>query len=162
MNIDPDLDWNYLEHAYGPAGDIPDLLAKAQTDTRPGHEHGSTWFELWSALCHQGDCYTASYAALPHLVSLAAMPIYRARYDPLFLAASSEVSRLVSNSPPLPTNLAAPYGWAIKKGGCLATEALTRPLDEDSRIAFEGCVAAFHGQPQSARNIWDADEWLEK
>src|SRR2546426_5104183 len=26
---------------------------------------------LWSALCHQGDVYTASYAALPELVKIA-------------------------------------------------------------------------------------------
>ena len=26
---------------------------------------------LWSSLCHEGDVYTASYAAVPHIVQMA-------------------------------------------------------------------------------------------
>lgn len=29
------------------------------------------WFRLWSSLCHQGDVFTASIAAVPHLVKVA-------------------------------------------------------------------------------------------
>lgn len=31
------------------------------------------WSELWSALCHQGTSYTASYAALPRLAEMASL-----------------------------------------------------------------------------------------
>jgi hypothetical protein len=50
----PRVDWPRLEHAYGSAENVPALLAQAKSDTRGGHVSGSAWFELWSALCHQG------------------------------------------------------------------------------------------------------------
>ncbi|QSR30891.1 hypothetical protein CFI00_10370 [Nocardioides sp. S5] len=61
-------DWGVLEHAYGPAGDVPDLLAAAE---RSGTEPGSAWDELWSRLCHQGTVYPASHAGLSHLAAIA-------------------------------------------------------------------------------------------
>ena len=94
MGSSTHIDWPALSHAYGPAADIPALLTMAETDTRGGHIAGSTWFDLWSALCHQGDTYSASYAAVPLLIRLAELPAYREKYDPLLLAASIEVSRL--------------------------------------------------------------------
>ena len=57
--------WSQLTHAYGAAVDIPTLLERARFDLRPGSDSQSAWFELWSALCHQGDADTASYAAAP-------------------------------------------------------------------------------------------------
>ena len=70
--------WAKLRHAYGGASDIPAmlLLLEAVTHAPPtlsqkNRDAGSEpWFSLWSALCHQGDVYTASYAALPHIVRI--------------------------------------------------------------------------------------------
>lgn len=63
--------WEQLRHAYGAADDIPELL---QDVIENPYERGDSWkegvwFKLWSALCHQGDIYTASIAAVPHLVA---------------------------------------------------------------------------------------------
>lgn len=60
-------DWATLTHAYGSAEDIPDLLAALE-------ESPSTvlWTALWSRLWHQGDTYSASYAALPWFAGYAA------------------------------------------------------------------------------------------
>ncbi|GHH34347.1 hypothetical protein [Lentzea cavernae] len=58
-------DWSVLHHAYGTAEDVPGLLARAAANDR------EAWTELWSALCHQGTSYPASYAALPHLADMA-------------------------------------------------------------------------------------------
>ena len=58
-------DWSVLQHAYGTAEDIPALLDRAAADDQ------EAWSELWSALCHQGTSYTASYAALPRLAEMA-------------------------------------------------------------------------------------------
>ena len=77
-----DLDsprWAELQHAYGPADDIPDLLRDlerfAAGETLPPNEdfgeQKEPWFSLWSALCHQGDSCTAAFAALPHIVRIA-------------------------------------------------------------------------------------------
>ncbi|MFJ5985487.1 hypothetical protein [Lentzea sp. NPDC092896] len=60
-------DWSVLHHAYGTAEDIPALLDRAATDDQ------EAWSELWSALCHQGSSYTASYAALPHLAEIGSL-----------------------------------------------------------------------------------------
>ncbi|WP_326737688.1 hypothetical protein [Streptomyces sp. NBC_01022] len=59
-------DWSRLSHAYGSAEDIPALLDRIASD--PASEH---WSDLWSALCHQGSVYSASFAALPWLADVA-------------------------------------------------------------------------------------------
>lgn len=61
-------DWAALQHAYGTAEDVPDLLRAAGESSA---EHGPAWDELWSRLCHQDTVYTASYAALPLLADIA-------------------------------------------------------------------------------------------
>jgi hypothetical protein len=154
----PKVAWSTLAQAYGSAENIPALLVRAETDTRGGHVQGSTWFDLWSALCHQGDSYTGSYAAVPHLVQLAERPAYRIQYDPLFLAACIDLSRLEGCGPDLPDDLVVLYRAALRRGLELATAALeSATLDSDSRRVYRGCVAAFHGQSLAARNIFDDD-----
>src|SRR5579862_9372442 len=64
--------WSELTHAYGPASDIPDLLRRLAKEPGPSeHREQEPWWSLWSALCHQGDVYQASYAAIPHIVAIA-------------------------------------------------------------------------------------------
>jgi hypothetical protein len=151
--------WDSLRHAYGQASDIPSLLASAATDLRPGHQADSPWFKLWSALCHQGDAYTASYAAVPALIRIAESPSFRANYDPLLLAASIELARLEGYGPSIPEELVSPYRAALGRGLELAGEALKNDgLDEDSVQAFRACVSAFHGQALAARDILDEDD----
>lgn len=155
----PTVNWAALQHAYGSAENIPVLLDKARSDTRGGHVPGSTWFELWSALCHQGDTHTASYAALPFLVRIAEGANYRSQYEPLLLAASIELSRLEGNGPELSSDLVVAYNAALKRGLMLATDALKNSaLDRDSQRAFRGCVAVFHGQSSIAHNILDDED----
>lgn len=66
--------WSELEHAYGKATDIPVLLRQL-TDLPPSTGEEAPWFPIWSALAHQGDVYSASFAAVPHVVrALATSP----------------------------------------------------------------------------------------
>ncbi|MFG3256728.1 hypothetical protein [Streptomyces sp. NPDC048172] len=65
------LDWAALEHAYGPADDIPGLLralASAEAEAEARDEALDT---LFSSLCHQGSVYSATAAAVPFLARLA-------------------------------------------------------------------------------------------
>lgn len=150
--------WDDLEHAYGPASDIPGLLHLAESDLRRGHQPGSTWFQLWSALCHQGDVYQASYAAVPALIRLAERAEYRGNYDPLLLAACIELARLEGTGPELPGASVDVYRATMTRGLELATDALTiSALDEDSIQAYRACVAAFGGEVGAARSILDED-----
>ncbi|MET7476073.1 hypothetical protein ABZT17_17120 [Streptomyces sp. NPDC005648] len=69
------IDWAELSHAYGSAGDIPGLFARLG-----GPEDEQVWSALWSALCHQGSVYEASWAAMPVLADIA---LGRAPGEPL-------------------------------------------------------------------------------
>ena len=149
--------WATLSHAYGQAADIPHLLAGADEDARPGHQPGSTWFDLWSALCHQGDTYTASYAAVPHLVALAPGHLERKRYDPLLLAACIELARLEGRGPAIPQELASAYRDSIEQARSLAHRHLEAAWDADSRAAIAASAAALDGDVAGARAILDAD-----
>ncbi|MGA5651758.1 hypothetical protein [Streptomyces seoulensis] len=59
-------DWARLSHAYGSAEAIPVLLDQIASAPSP-----ERWNDLWSALCHQGSVYSASFAALPRLADIA-------------------------------------------------------------------------------------------
>src|SRR5882762_7704275 len=59
--------WSALSHAYGPATDTPGLLQQLSSLPSSGGR-AEPWFTLWSALAHQGDVYSASFAAVPHVV----------------------------------------------------------------------------------------------
>src|SRR4051812_39521099 len=76
-------DWASLEHAYGSAADVPDLLKQLSPDA-----DGDVWTELWSRLCHQGTIYSASLAALPELIATAELWPPARRVLPIALAAS--------------------------------------------------------------------------
>ena len=69
--------WSELRDAYGSAATIPALLR--QLSVLPG-DTGNTepWFNLWSALAHQGDVYPASFAAVPHVIAAIASAPERA------------------------------------------------------------------------------------
>ncbi|TWJ07747.1 hypothetical protein LX16_4909 [Stackebrandtia albiflava] len=59
-------DWSSLGHAYGSAEDIPEKLERLRAAPT-----SALWTDLWSALCHQGTVYSASYAALDWLTDTA-------------------------------------------------------------------------------------------
>ena len=63
------IDWSALEHAYGPAEDVPQLLAAITAGVEPAA--GEAVSELFTLLYHQGGTYSATEAALPALVDLA-------------------------------------------------------------------------------------------
>jgi len=152
------IDWQTLSHVYGPAGDIPALLDRARTDMRPAHVPGSAWFDLWSALCHQGDTYTASYAAAPALVQIAQLRQHTPeQFDGLHLLGSIELARLEQRGPRVPDGLAAAYSAAMADAASLVSQALSQPWPTECRDALEACSAALRGDPVTARALFDRD-----
>ncbi|WP_393055941.1 hypothetical protein [Streptomyces sp. LN549] len=64
-----DIDWAALEHAYGPADDVPALLrAAGSTDAGIRDEAVD---ELYVSLCHQGSVYSATAPAVHFVARLA-------------------------------------------------------------------------------------------
>ena len=63
------LNWNQLQDAYGTAAGIPELLKAVEAFPVEEDWQSKPWLSLWSALCHQGDVYSASIASVPMIVS---------------------------------------------------------------------------------------------
>ena len=76
------IDWGKLQHAYGPADDMPALLRQLSPDPK-----ADVWDTLWSRLCHQGSVYSASFATLFWLLPAASSWPPTGRVMPLTLAA---------------------------------------------------------------------------
>ncbi|MGW6456918.1 HEAT repeat domain-containing protein [Streptomyces sp. NPDC055078] len=61
--------WTELEHAYGDATDLPDVLRAIAGDEDQAAE---ALDELWGSILHQGTVYGATVAAVPFLARIAA------------------------------------------------------------------------------------------
>ncbi|GAB6903557.1 hypothetical protein [Kineosporia succinea] len=59
------LDWDTLSHAYGGAGDVPDLIRALRDE-----DWEEACGELHGSILHQGSVYPATVAALPFLVEI--------------------------------------------------------------------------------------------
>lgn len=79
LSLDDDR-WATLSHAYGPAVDTPNALRLVEAAGRPlfspsladMRANPTPWEQIVIAVLHQESVYTAAYAALPHLVRIAA------------------------------------------------------------------------------------------
>jgi hypothetical protein len=108
-------DWQRLQHAYGPASNIPALLRQLAQDSRPkSHYKDEPWFSLWSALCHQGDVYNGSYAAVSHIVQLGITALGPIDNGFFLLPACIEVARHKGRGPDMPSELADSYFHALR------------------------------------------------
>ena len=140
--------WAEFSDAYGSAIGVPALLKKLRT-ARPSKRHDSEpWFSLWSGLCHQDTVYTASYAALPHLVEIALNAEPRSRLEILFLVACIELGRARDTAPAMPADLEAPYVEALVGAGraisaLLASDAMGE-ADYRTLLAASAAVHGYH------------------
>jgi hypothetical protein len=102
--------WKHLKHAYGHASDIPELLTQLSQNTRPMRDYkDEPWFSLWSALCHQGDVYDASYAALPHIVQIGIEASGSIDTGFFLMPACIEIFRTSGRGPDIPPDLEKAY-----------------------------------------------------
>jgi len=147
--------WRQLHQARGTGRDVPGLLAHAPVERRPSHRPDTIWFELWSSLCPNGVTYSASYAAVPHLVRIAKLPAFRFRSDPLVLIACIELARLEHRGPLIPEDLEVAYKAAVAEARELAEAAVSHAWDDESWAAFKGSAAALRGDAVQARAIFE-------
>lgn len=73
--------WSELRDAYGSADRVPNILRRLYANPTDR----DSLKDAWSSLCHQGTIYSASIAAVPHLVSLVTNSTLRDRLEPLIL-----------------------------------------------------------------------------
>ncbi|OEV18671.1 PBS lyase, partial [Streptomyces nanshensis] len=67
-----EVDWASMEHAYGPADDVPALL-RGLASADPA-ERESALDGMYGAVHHQGDVYACTLACIPFLFELAVDP----------------------------------------------------------------------------------------
>ncbi|GLW75086.1 hypothetical protein Kpho02_73830 [Kitasatospora phosalacinea] len=145
------VDWSALEHAYGPAEDLPELLAGLYGQDAAAVEEAQ--YELVSAVCHQGSVYSASAATVPYLAHAALhAPLAAGRNDALallFLMAEHESEEL-----------AAPR-WAGSATAAVCRElervlpgllpCLADPEEETRQLALRVVAAVADLLPQAQR-----------
>ncbi|AKJ05861.1 hypothetical protein ATI61_110390 [Archangium gephyra] len=131
-------EWTRLQHAYGPAGDIPELLERFQE--QPDEED---WDELWSCLCHQYTTYSATYAALLHIADIA-----RTRPSSewgQFLSFAGTVIACTKEGD-VPDAYRADVARAVESFRALAGEAvLNHPHEQPEFVMLLESLAALHG-----------------
>lgn len=101
--------WALLQHAYGTAQDVPDLLRRIAAEaesTNPDHSGKANisptpWDEVYSSLYHQDSIYSATFAALPHIVALAENAGPAFRLDTMILAGNIRIKGIPDLNIPL-------------------------------------------------------------
>jgi hypothetical protein len=120
-----------LEHAYGSAADIPALLRQLETFPSSDNCRDEPWFTLWSSLCHQGDIYSASFAAVPHIIRIAALAPERVSRDFFLLPASIEIARCRDGKPfGVPEDFSDDYFAAWRSVPALVASCVQREWDD--------------------------------
>lgn len=143
--------WLELEHAFGHASDIPPLLRRLR-DLPSSIGESEPWFSLWSALAHQGDVYSASFAAVPHVVDALASAPSKADASFFHFPAWVEICRARQETR-IPTDLAADYVAALQRLPALVAEATPGRNDLDFAACATAAVAAALGQHAMAEVI---------
>ena len=120
------------------------------------------WEDLWQGLHHQGDLGEASYAAVPHLVRIAAQAELR-NWNFYGLVSLIEVERRGRRNPPLPGWIADDYHAAWQHLERLALRDLPVCDDAPTVQTILGALALCKGQAKIGAliTILDDSEWDE-
>ncbi|XVQ12441.1 HEAT repeat domain-containing protein [Spirillospora sp. CA-255316] len=137
-----DVGWAGLDHAYGPAEDVPRLLRALRS--RDDDERREAMYELCGSILHQGSRYEATVPAVPFLLALAADPAVPARDEIVRLLASIAIG---DESRHLPSGVAV-AAWRAEVARLRAAD----PADEIRRM--DGWVAeAASGADRRVREL---------
>jgi hypothetical protein len=148
--------WSTLQHAYGRASDVPDLLR--QLESFPSSEgNAEPWFSIWSALAHQGDVYTASFAAVPHVVQVLASDPPAASFDYFRFPAWVEICRQ-RHAIAVPDDLAGDYFDALKTLGNVVCAVIDKAWNRDFLVCALAALAVSKGFPLIGEAIQELDD----
>lgn len=130
-----------------------------QLATLPPHKNveSEPYFSLWSALCHQGDVYTASFAAVPYLVEVWQRHPTRTHWTVIALVSSIEVARLSERGPDVPPELSESYFSALSAIPGIVAEAASDPWDELRCRVISSAIAAVKGHPRLSDAITELE-----
>ena len=143
--------WSELVHAYGTASDIPDLLRQLET-MPPSEGEKEPWFSIWSSLAHQGDVYSASFAAVPHVVRILAQAPTQADFSYFQFPAWVEICRQ-KKSVSIPKELETDYFLALRHLPSLVAAAADREWNESFLSCALSAIAAAKGYVTVAETV---------
>lgn len=149
--------WSKLRHAYGDAADVPDMLRQLEAFPPNNGYEAPPYFMLWSSLCHQDDVYSASFAAVPHIIRILESGPTRATWDFFLLPACIEISRWRGRGPQIPEELRDSYFGALQRIPSLAAAAAEAQWDEVYCRAVAAAIVVAKGQPALGEVILELD-----
>jgi hypothetical protein len=128
-----DIDWSSLEHAYGPATDVPEHLRGLLAGS--AQERGRALSGLYGGICHQGTRYEASAPAVPFLLELLEDPATPDRAAIAGLVAAVAVGQ---HETWLPGGFPVADLRAAAAGGAELLRAAPPPAEDDEDEDFDG------------------------
>lgn len=153
------VEWRDLQHAYGSASNVPDLLRRLAQDTRPkANYQEEPWYSLWSSLCHQGDIYTASYAAVPHIVEIALGAAFPMDLSFVLFPTRVEIARLTGRGPDIPDSLNLAYYRSLKRLLECAIRHTGEDWDDSTAVLVMAAMAAAKGRIELAEALNNLDD----
>ena len=122
--------WSSLSHAYGACDDLLDWLRSICSPSIAEHVRS---FDFWGSLCHQGGVCTATYAAVPHIVSaVTGLPVAdRWRVELLHLVGSCAAGAYLPDAPEIPDFLQSSYTDSLPVAASLASQSMLATSDSD-------------------------------
>lgn len=134
-----DIDWSALQHAYGPADEVPGLLRGLASDRPEVREQALDG--LYGAVLHQGSVYDSTVAAVPFLLRLASadLPGRAAALEFLAAVAQSCAEREEAD--------------AVVAAGPVFLQALDHP---DPAVRTAACTGVLACRPEGAARALSA------
>ena len=156
--------WSELEHGYGHASDTPGLLRQL-AEHPDSSDDKEPWFMLWSSLAHQGDVYSASFAAVPHVVHAIASSPLKVDFSYFQFPAWVEICR-IKNDVSVPEDIAPAYFESLSRLPSLVAAASAREWDATFLSCALSALAASKGQVTIAEAVLElspavAEEFME-
>jgi hypothetical protein len=148
--------WGELTQAYGTAEDVPRLL-EALDGAPDDRVRAELWFALSRMLYRDGRSYSASYAAVPHLVEIGAAGDIGELAAALHLVTLIEADRRAPSSASMPDDLLEHYAAAIESIPALVASVVGEPWPEDVARIFGAALLAGKRQAALARLLLAAD-----
>jgi hypothetical protein len=152
--------WCELEHAYGSASDVPKLI-EALSSLPKSSGNSEPWFSLWSSLAHQGDVYSASFAAVPHVIRLLETSPLTAGAEYFHFPAWIEICRK-KKMIHIPEDIAPAYFDALSKLPSLVAAASAREWDAEFLQSALCAIAAAKGHADVAEAVQEVTPEIAK
>jgi hypothetical protein len=151
--------WGQLAQAYGSAEDVPRLL-EALACIGSEDARAEVWFALWRTLHRPDEVYSASYAAVPHLLAISRAFGVRERAEAVHLVTRIEAVRRSASSDAMPSDVIAAYAAAVESLPLIVAEVSAAPWPADAAQVFAAALLVGKRQPDLARGVLELGRTL--